>query len=137
MRRQAALQTRSPSVTQLKSLEIFVSSRRGRFDEFERDGAQHSDTTEYAQQNQRIRRSNVRLNPLDYGHTPGVQLSPRDRFRAESFLPVIDMLSSALSTRVSEYKDVCDRSGFLHQLGKLSTEAVSYTHLTLPTILRV
>jgi hypothetical protein len=110
------------AVNLLKSLEMFVKSLRDRFDEFERDGAQHSGTTEYAQQNQRFRRANVRLDPLDYGHTPEVQLLPRDRFRTNSFLPVIDMLMSALSTRVSAYKGVCDRFGFLQQVNKRSIE---------------
>jgi hypothetical protein len=64
----------------------------------------------------------VRLNPLDYGYTSEVHLSPRDRFRIDSFVPVIDMLVSALSTRVSAYKEICDRFGFLHHIDKLTTE---------------
>ena len=64
------------AVNLLKSLETFVQSLRDRFDEFEHDGAHNSGTKQYAQENQRIRRSNVRLNPLDYGHTHEVQLTP-------------------------------------------------------------
>lgn len=110
------------AVNLLKSLETFVKSLPGRFEEFESVGAQNSGTTEYAQQNQRVRRANVRLNPLDYGYTSEVHLSPRDRFRIDSFVPVIDMLVSALSTRVSAYKEICDRFGFLHHIDKLTTE---------------
>ena len=51
-----------------------------------------------------------------------MQLSPRDHFKADSFLPVIDRLQSALSARASAYKDVCDRFGFLQQLDKLVDE---------------
>jgi hypothetical protein len=110
------------AVNLLKSLETFVKSLPDRFEEFESVGARNSGTTEYAQQNQRVRKANVRLNPLDYGHTPEVQLSPRERFRIDSFVPVIDMLLSALSTRVSAYKEICDRFGFLQHIDKLSTE---------------
>ena len=40
---------------------------------------------------QRVRRANVRLNTLDCGQTPEVQSSAEDRFRGDSFLPVIDL----------------------------------------------
>jgi hypothetical protein len=110
------------AVNLLKSLETFVQSLPNRFEEFEDVGARNSGTTEYTQQNQRVRRANVRLNPLDYGHTPEVQLAPRDRFRIESVVPVIDMLMSALSTRVSTYKEICYRFGFLQHIDKLNTD---------------
>ena len=108
------------AVVLLQSLEFFVQSQRDQFDEFERMGAQMSGTSEYRQQNQRIRRRNVRMDPLDYAKTAEVQLSDKERFRAECFLPVIDKLLVALSTRISAYADICQRFGFLKKLTHLA-----------------
>lgn len=110
------------AVILLKSLNSFVQSLRDRFDDFERDGAQRSGATQYSQQNQRVRRANVRLNTLDYGQTPEVQRSPKDRFRGDSFLPVIDLLISALSSRLKAY--ISSRFGFLRLLDQLSADEV-------------
>ena len=69
------------AVILLKSLNSFVLTLGDRFDDFERDGALRSGTTQYSQQNmQRVRRTNARLNTLDYGQTPEVQCSSKDRF---------------------------------------------------------
>ena len=62
----------------------------------------------------------MRLNTLDYGQTPEVQRSPKDRFRGDSFLPVIDLLISALSSRLKAYDEISSRFGFLRLLDQLS-----------------
>ena len=78
------------AVVLLQSLEIFVQCQRDEFDEFERIGAEKSGTSEYKEKIQRIRRRNVRLDPLDYARTAEVQLSDKERFRADCFISVID-----------------------------------------------
>ena len=75
-----------------------------------------SGTSEYAQSYNRARRRSVRQTPLDYGQTPEVQLSPSDRFRTQSFLPVIDQLDQSLTQHIAAYDAVSRRFGFLGKL---------------------
>ena len=110
------------AVILLKSLKVCVQSLRNRFDEFERDGIQRTSSVEYSEQNRRVRRANVRLNPLDYGHAPEVQRTPKERFIGDSFLPVIYLLLLTLSDRISAYDETCSRFGFIRQLVNLITD---------------
>lgn len=79
-----------------------------------------SGTAEYLQSHARIRRRNVRLNPLDYGHAEEADLAPAKRFCTESYLPVIDQLLLSLDQRISAYNHVSDRFGFFGRLDKLN-----------------
>ena len=83
----------------LEWLKKLVTSKRDCFNEYEKEGAQISGTTEYVTIRQPKR--NVRLIPLDYGQSPEVQLTPSQTFRSQSFVPVIDQFISALKHRIS------------------------------------
>jgi len=79
------------SVAAIKSLQVFVESKRDSFKEYEREGIDKSGTTEYVRK--RERRRNVRLNPLEQSQsatTQQVTLTQSDTFRIENFLTVID-----------------------------------------------
>ena len=56
---------------------------------YEKEGQALSGRTEYRINNRR-RRLNVRLQPLDYGHSEEVEMSPSQRFRVEAIIPIID-----------------------------------------------
>lgn len=92
-------------------------SKRDAFETYEIAGKELSNTEEY--QSVRVRRPSVKLWPLDYGETPAVQLSPRDKFRTECFLPVIDQLNLALAERMMAYEAICERFGFLAELNDI------------------
>jgi hypothetical protein len=77
------------AVEALKSLRSFVDSKREKFEEYEA-ARKLSDTDNYIQTRSRSR--NVRLNPLDYAKSSDAQLSPKEKFRVECFIPVIDHL---------------------------------------------
>ena len=105
----------------LKSLESFVESQRLEFDKFEQAGKQMSGATEYRDVVMRKRRPNVRLQPLGHALSEDdIVIAPerpgRDQFRCDSFLPIMDMLLSALRKRVSAYHEIAQRFGFLSQL---------------------
>jgi len=110
----------------LESLQRFILSKRDCFDGYEKQGSDVSGTSEYARSHNRARcrRRNVRLTPLDYGQTPEVELSPSDRFRTQSFLPVIDQLHQALTQRIKAYDTVSQRFGFLGKLNTMNDEEI-------------
>ena len=110
------------SVTLLSSLKSFIQIQRDSFADFERQGAELSGTNKYAATKKRKCRPNVRLAPLDYGHTPEVVLSPSETFRTQSFIPVIDQFLSSLDKRIGAYKEIHDLFGFLSVFNELSTE---------------
>jgi len=108
----------------LQSLEAFVQSRCA-IDSTSLDKEGRILLEEYTKQHQRTRRRNVPLNPLDYEYGAEVQRTHKNEFKGDCFLPVIDMLLSSLANRISAYKDVCNRFGFLRQLAALSIDDIN------------
>ena len=100
------------AVRLLKSVKSCVQSQWIEFDK------QLTGATEYCDVVMRKRRSNVRLQPL--GHVLSADdmvIAPgRDQFRCDRFLPVMDMLLSALRKRVSAYHEIAQRFWVLSQL---------------------
>ena len=106
------------AVDLLQSLSVFVGSLRDRFDEYVTNGGELSGTSEFTVH--RARKRNTRLNPLDYGKAENTSLEPKDSFRIQSYITVIDVLLAELDKRKRAYKEVADRFGFLHNLKELS-----------------
>ena len=82
------------------------------------NGGELSGTSEFTVH--RARKRNTRLNPLDYGKAENTSLEPKDSFRIQSYITVIDVLLAELDKRKRAYKEVADRFGFLHNLKELS-----------------
>lgn len=114
------------AVASLQSLRSFVDSKRNSFDDYEAQGKAMSGMNQYVEVLNRQRRSNVRLIPLDYGQAPPAELTPRERFRVESFLPVIDQILVSLDQRITAYSVVNERFGFIRQLDKMSTNDIKH-----------
>lgn len=109
------------AVVALKSLKLFVKSKRNTFEKYEEKAYQISGTNIIGHEYKvRSKTRNVRLNPLDYAKTPDVQLSPREKFRIESFIPVIDQLSTSLTQRISAYDIIFKRFGFINHLEEMT-----------------
>ena len=83
------------AVTALKPLKTFVESRREKFHEYEDAGKRLSGTAEYAQVCHHLR--NVRLIALDYSKAEVAQMTPREKFCTESFIPVVDQFIGSLT----------------------------------------
>ena len=103
------------AVAMVVSLKRFVEAKRETFTEYERHGATLSDTSDYVQTRQRPR--NVRF---DYGPASDAELTPSQKFRVTSYIPVIDQFVVSLSHRLSAYEELCSRFGFLGKLESLS-----------------
>ncbi|XP_050063061.1 zinc finger MYM-type protein 1-like [Aphis gossypii] len=105
------------AVTALTSLKLFVQDKRNSFDDYEETAKKMSGKTDYPEI--RIRSQNVRLTPLENRNQETTQLSQREKFRSENFLPVIDQLYTSLTDRIKAYDIICKRFGFFRKLGNI------------------
>ena len=119
---QSPQMTLNTAVKSLEALKSFVSSKRDKFDEYETAGQQLSKTETY--ETGRTKTPSVTRQPLDYGQTPASSLSPREKFRTESFVSVIDQMIVSLTQRIAAYSVVCARFGFLANLENLTDDEV-------------
>ena len=98
------------------SQKRFVEAERETFNEYERHGATLSGTSDYVQTRPRPR--TVRF---DYnGPASDAELTPSQKFRVTSYIPVIDQCVVSLAHRLSSYEELCSRFGFLGKLESLS-----------------
>ena len=103
------------AVAMVVSLKRFLDAKRETFTEYERHGATQYGTSDYVQTRQRPR--NVRF---DHGPASDAELTPSQKFRVTSYIPVIDQFVVSLAHRLSGYEELCSRFGFLGKLGSLS-----------------
>lgn len=108
----------------LTSLTSFIGTKRDSFEEYEVTAAELADCSEYESGARRKRKINVRLAPLDCVQAPEVELTPSEKFRTQSFLPVIDQFESSLRQRLEAYKLVDTRFGFLNKLDTFTNEEI-------------
>ena len=80
------------AVCVLKSLIDLVSYQRDRFDYFEEAGSRVCGSKEYPAQTKRVRRRNVTIEALDYGHAGEAELTPKEVLKASAFIPCVDTL---------------------------------------------
>lgn len=111
------------AVASLTSLKEYVASKRDSFHTYEKEGEQLSQSgSAYKAVESRQKRRNVRLNPLDYGHAEEVQLSPSEKYRTQTFLPIIDQFVSSLGQRLEAYKQISSKFSFFRHLQRLSSD---------------
>ena len=115
------------AVAMVVSLKRFVEAKRETFTEYERHGATR--TSEYVQTRQRPR--NVRF---DYGPASDAELTPSQKFRVTSYIPVIDQFVVSLAHRLSAYEELCSRFGFLAKLESLSPVEIESSADNLVTV---
>lgn len=78
----------------------------------------------YDTASKRTRTQNVRLNPLDYGRGQAVELSASDKFRTQSYIPVIYQYIVSLSRRIEAYDEVSNLFSFLSNIMTLSEDKI-------------
>ena len=106
----------------LKSLIDFVQQKRDKFDHVECCGVELVGHEEYKAENKRVRRRNVRW---DIGTGEESLLQPRERFKVEVFVPIIDNLFRALRHRLNAYEAVYANFRFLSNLRTSSSNDIS------------
>ena len=106
----------------LKSLIDFVQQKRDKFDHFECCGVERVGHEEYKAEKKRVCRRNVRW---DIGTGEEALLQPRERFKEEVFVPIIDNLLSALRHRLNAYEAVYAYFRFLSNLSTSSSNDIT------------
>lgn len=115
------------SIACLKSLQCFIEQKRSEFDHYEKAGKEISGAQQYSQENKRLRRHNVRLNPLDQPISVEATFSsPAQKFRVEQYIPIFDTLNSSLTQRIAAYDTVNTYFGFLRQIYDLDTDEIRF-----------
>ena len=112
------------SIALLKSLRQYIESTRNDFQNYETLGKLKSACDEYKQSEERARKRNVRLDPLDYGRSQKVELTGSQKFRVQCYLPIIDQLITSLTQTIRAYQESESYFGFLRNLHELSTEEI-------------
>jgi hypothetical protein len=94
----------------LLSLDSFINNLRDRFAEFEERAKELSDNENYKTTLQRKRKRNTRFDSdVGNAHTEDVALAGADKFLTETFLVIIDRLTTTLKQRSVAYKMVYHR----------------------------
>ena len=116
---QSATLALNNAVNMLHSLKTYVEGLRNKFEEFEEMGGKLTANEEYRDANIRKRQRSVKIKRYD-GSAEDAQLSPRDKFITEVFLPIVDNLVAALEKRLDAYKTVCSLFGFMENMKDMS-----------------
>jgi hypothetical protein len=109
------------AIVLIKSLKGFVELQRNDFDAFEIEAKGKCGHDSYKAASKRARIRN-RQRDFDVGSAQAEDTiqSPRDRFRIESFLVIIDQLKAALKQRLDAYNEIDKKFGFLSKIATMS-----------------
>ena len=94
-----------------ESLEKMLSDMRGKFHEFENKVKELLPNVEYSSVTSRIRKRKVQPND---GDAPECTFSPRDNFRVNGFLLIVDTLIHEIKRRGKVYFEVGEQFSFLN-----------------------
>ncbi|OCT76494.1 hypothetical protein XELAEV_18031697mg [Xenopus laevis] len=100
-------------------LTTLVQDTRDAFERFERDARKLSGLEDYDSSTARPRKKKLPFDVSPQGH---IQLSPRDKFRVNTFLPILDKLSHELRRRAEAYKSLNSHFGLFENMSMLSNE---------------
>ena len=92
-----------------------------RFDMYEQMATENVQDGEYKAMRRRRRK---RKRMPDEGAANETDLSPRETFKTQTYLVMIDSLLAELEKRVKAYDDICTTFGFLSELTSLSIEQI-------------
>ena len=98
------------AINLLKSLSEFLKSQRDLFDEYEEKASRIVDETQYSDKLNRVRK---RKRHDDDSGAEEVVLLGKDKFRIETYIPILDSLSAELNRRVQAYDKIELLFGFL------------------------
>jgi len=105
----------------ISSLLDSVQFARDRYDVYEGMAAEKVQHGEYKAEQHR---GHKRKQMSDEGTASEADLSPRETFRTQTYLVMIDRLLGELKKRMKAYDDVSEAFGFFSQLTSLSTEQI-------------
>ena len=99
----------------LTSLVDFLGNVRNEFDQYESTAKEKFPDADYKNISQRARTRSSRITSFD-GPTENVSLTGKEKFKVETYLPIIDMLITQLKKRSASYNEINQRFGFFSRL---------------------
>ncbi|XP_076028442.1 uncharacterized protein LOC143017537 [Oratosquilla oratoria] len=108
------------AVNLLKSLTEFVQDQRDRFDDYEQIAVQKCGHNEYKDDRGRVQRRKRHHDEADSAED--TKLSPRERFRTTSYIPIIDQLILSLRDRLKSYETLQQRFASLPHIMAMQTD---------------
>lgn len=103
------------------SLANFIDNVRNNFDHYESSAKENFPDADYKDLSQRTRNRSSRIAFYD-GSAETIQLTGKEIFKIETFLPMIDTLITHLKQRSDSYKEINQRFGFLSRLKTIKSD---------------
>lgn len=112
-------------ISLLQSLQLFTTELRDKFIDFEAKAKHIAKQADYADttSSSRKRKRSIRITCFE-GAAPDTVLIGSSKFKVETYLPVIDSLSQALSHRLSAYETIHGLFSFLLALPELDSPSI-------------
>ncbi|XP_013791046.1 uncharacterized protein LOC106474896, partial [Limulus polyphemus] len=109
----------------LQSLEAYISDLRTNdsFEDFEQEGIAKAGTSVYKEETQRKRKVSTRITRYD-GEAHATDFSPRQSFKINVYLPILDKLPAELKKHTEAYRSVSNRFGFLSHICNIDVDAL-------------
>lgn len=111
------------AVNLLESLCKFVKDLRQKFDVYESKAKKFSEISDYSDAFVRGKKRSTQCAPYE-GSGEDVRLHGSNKFRVETFLPIIDTLTSELERRTQVYHGINNRFGFFTKLSSLQDDQI-------------
>lgn len=118
------------AVSLFDGLIDFTASQRSRFQYFETKGKELTGNAMYLEETRRKRKRNAQMDDYVLHSVSGSPAENNevetlaDRFRVDSFLPIVDKLVTALTNRRAAYAVISGRFGFLRRLTTLTVDEI-------------
>jgi hypothetical protein len=115
----------SVAIKLIKSLIAYVSEKRDCSEEYESRAKENSHIDDYQNAYKRVRQCSSTIAFLDGGRNTDEVLLGRRKFKAATYIPIIDSLVNNLEKRSKEYEDIFEKLVFLESLHVLDQREIT------------
>jgi len=123
-------------ISLLQSLKQFTTELRDQFSVFESQAKVIAKDADYADSTSRKRKRSIRFTCFE-GAAPDTVLTGSDKFKVDTYLPVIDSLCQALSHRLSAYDTIHGLFSFFLELPQLDITSIEDSCKNLASVYSV
>ncbi|XP_042227821.1 uncharacterized protein LOC121870117 [Homarus americanus] len=112
------------AVNHLKSLKTYLQEIRDKFSEYELKAKSRCLDSDYSDANKSERKQSVLLTRYD-GSAEKILLHKSEKFKVETFLPILDSLNSDLTKRAEAYQWIGNLFSFFGQLKTIDSDELN------------
>lgn len=120
------------AVDLIHTLQLYVQELRDQFGEYERKAKERCIDSEYSELHKRVRKRSVRITFFE-GPAEDTIKDVRQKFKDETYLPIIDSLNIELKKRAEAYENINSRFNFLVNLRQLDKKQIMQQSENLAT----